>query len=262
MDQLDYIIKNAKKADKLLRQAAFPYQRKNFTYFDNLKFTAVFEPDSTYMAMCKEDEIIVNTSKFSCWNKEKCDKELVEVLMHELIHNYIGHWFHDRDFITGFSGDNSHIFVLFVTWFNKHLKGYNIGLNSYTAEANMKRIYKELYDKLDVISFTDLFIKCIEIIEKFNLIIKEFNQDLLNRKEKIVVGCMFNFSDNDGDYTGAYNYNDEQLFIYISIKYYHSAKELREDLEEMIDSLFYCIEDRFIFDKTNCSDDYYFKCIN
>ena len=38
VDQLDYIIKNAKKADKLLRQAAFPYQRKNFTYFDNLKF--------------------------------------------------------------------------------------------------------------------------------------------------------------------------------------------------------------------------------
>lgn len=266
MTQIEYIKKNAYKADMILRKIAFPNQRRNFTSIDDIEFKAVFEPDSDYMAICGEEEIIVNIHHFNCWNKEYCDKKLVEVLMHELIHYFIKCWIDDKDYVRGFSGDNSPIFILFVMWFNSRLTDYKIGLNSETAESSVKHIYEEECNKILNSEFLTLYRECLYIATEFNIIIKEFNLELLNLGEKICVGASFKFDETQGEedafYSGAYSFKNNNLIITLSSKYYNYPEIFEIELKEMIDCLLFKLEDRFIFDEENCSLDYSFKFID
>ena len=266
MNNVEYIVKNARKADTILRKIAFPNTSRSFASIDDIEFCEVFEPEESYMAICEENKIIVNTHHFNCWNKKYCDKKLIETLMHELIHHFIGCWIDDKDYIKGFSADNSPIFILFVMWFNSRLKDYKIGINSKTASSSVKTFYDKEWDIILNGNFLTLYRECLNIANGFNNVLQEFNADLRSLDEKICVAASFSLDDTQGDkdafYSGVYSLIDNNLIIRLSTKYYNYPELFRIDLEEMIDCLLFKIDDRFVFDEENCSLDYSFKYID
>ena len=266
MNEIEYIKKNANKADTILRKLAFPNTSRSFAEIDDVEFVTVFEPDARYMAICEEDKIIVNIHHFNCWNKKYCDKKLIEVLMHEFIHRFLGIWFGDKTYVRGFSGDSSPIFILFVMWFNSRLREHRIELNSDTASPFVKMFYEKEWDIIFNGNFVTLFRECLDIADRFNKTIQEFNEDLLNLNEKIYVVANFRFDDTQGDadafYSGIYSFKDGNLSIVANLKHYDSPTSLRAFLEGMVDCLLIDIDNRFIFDEESCSLDYSFKCVD
>lgn len=255
MNEIEYIKKNAHKADTILRKLAFPNTSRSFAEIDDVEFVTVFEPDEHYMAICKEDKIIVNIHHFNCWNKKNCDKELVQVLMHELIHRFVGIWFGDKTYVRGFRGDSSPIFVLFVMWFNSRLREHRIGLNSESDPTFIKHFYEKEWDIIFNGNFVTLFRECLDIANRFNKTIQELNEDLHTLNEKICVTASFRFDDTQGDkdafYSGIYSLVDGNLIIILNLHSYDYPEKLREFLEEMIDCLLFEIDNRFIFHEAN-----------
>lgn len=266
MNEVEYIKKNAYKADTILRKIAFPNVSRTFASIDDIEFCAVFEPEASYMAICGENKIIVNIHHFNCWNKRYCDKELIETLMHELIHHFIRCWINDKDYIKGFSSDNSPIFILLVMWFNSRLKDYKIGINSKMAPSSVKTFYNKEWDRILNGNFLTLYRECLNISNGFNNVLQEFNADLRSLDEKIYIAASFSLDDTQGDkdafYSGLYSFIDNNLLITLITKYYNYPELFRIDLEEMIDCLLFKIDNRFIFDEENCSLDYSFKYVD
>lgn len=266
MNEIEYIKKNAHKADTILRKLAFPNTSRSFARIDDIEFVTVFEPDEHYMAICEEDKIIVNIHHFNCWNKKYCDKKLVQVLMHELIHRFIGIWIDNKQYVGGFSGDSSPIFILFVMWFNSRLREHRIGLNSTSAPTSVITTYKKEWDRIFKGNFFMLFKECLDIANNFNNVLQDFNEKLYKLNEKIYISANFKLDNTQGDkdafYSGVYSFKDNKLIIALSARYYHHPEIFEMDLEEAVDCLLLTIDDRFIFDADSCGCDYSFKCLD
>ena len=205
MNEIEYIKKNAHKADTILRQLAFPNTSRSFAGIDDIEFVAVFESGSNVMATCEEDKIIVNIHHFNCWNKKYCDKELVQVLMHELIHHFVRSWFNDKPYVRGFNGDNSPIFILFVMWFNSRLREYKIELNSNSAPSSVEYFYEKEWARICKGNFFMLFKECLDIANNFNNVLQDFNEKLYKLNEKICIGANFKFNSRQGDKADFYS---------------------------------------------------------
>lgn len=258
MNNVEYIVKNAKKAESILRKIAYPYYRKSFVDIDDIEFKAVFEPGDNFLGLCGDGEITINTAYFSCWGKVYCDKKLVEVLMHELLHHYIKEWFYERNTLKGFHADESPVFILFVMWFNAHLKDYRIGLNSELAHHGVMNIYKDIYSNLDTYCITDLYARCLDITRKMDDLITVLNCELHEKDVNLFIKCGFNYKLED-DCVGAYIQDEDLIIGIIGLNYFNDLDSLREDLEAMVDALLYQVEGRIVFDKENTTYGLWFK---
>lgn len=144
IQEQQYLEKHFIYAKDLLREVAYPYSRYDFIkgYWG---LTIRWNKEETRkLGRCNYQSKVIDISyKFYKYNSEN-NNELINIIMHELIHAYLGSLMHYSP-IPSSCVDSSPVFHSIINWFNFQFNKKNLGFK--IVENGFEEIYSQYHRK-------------------------------------------------------------------------------------------------------------------